>query len=367
MLAKLYETIYLLFLLFWALKYFSPYSGLRDNSDKLYHSNTNRVTIYSLFFILVLFIGLRPVDWAFVDTMYYDVVINQRGDAAYTYSTEVENLIFDNIMFYWAKFGWDLSLFFIFIATIYYGGIVIACKKLFPKDTIPAIIVYLTAFSSFSYATNGIKAGAAASIFLVALAYRDNLKICLPMLLLSWGFHHSMSFPIAAFIVTYIYHRPKYYFLFWLFCLAMSAAHVTTFQEIFEGYADEKGQEYLLTDGTDWKGRGGFRFDFIIYSAMPILMGYYVQRFIRKRDKMYDMLLTFYLLTNGIWMLCMYVNYNNRIAYLSWFVYPIVLIYPLLNIPIHQNRYRLFKKVAYMHMAFTILMVFVYYGLSTLL
>ena len=75
---------------------------------------------------------------------------------------------------------------------------------------------------------------------------------------------------------------------------------------------------------------------------------------------LYKDLLNLYLCTNGVWMLCMYANFTNRIAYLSWFLYPIVLIYPFLNEELGPQRYRQFSKVMLCHLAFTLFMAFIY-------
>lgn len=59
----------------------------------------------------------------------------------------------------------DATFFFGLIAAIYFIGMFVACRKLFPSNTLIVFLVCLAAFSTFSYGTNGIKAGAAASLF----------------------------------------------------------------------------------------------------------------------------------------------------------------------------------------------------------
>ena len=50
---------------------------------------------------------------------------------------------------------------------------------------------------------------------------------------------------------------------------------------------------------------------------MPVLMGYMVKYKYRLEEKIYDMILNTYLVCNAVWMLCMYAEFTNRIAYLS--------------------------------------------------
>lgn len=112
-----------------------------------------------------------------------------------------------------------------------------------------------------------------------------------------------------------------------------------------------------------WGGRGGFRMDFVVYSAMPILIGYYVKYKYKLKDKLYDIMLNIYLTCNGVWMLCMYAEFTNRIAYLSWFMYPIILIYPCYAIADKKHPLvRMRKYIVMVHLVFTLFMSFVYYA-----
>ena len=237
---------------------------------------------------------------------------------------------------------------------------------MFPRDTLAAYLVFLAAFSTFSYGTNGIKAGAAGAIFLMAMSYRDNLKICIPLIFVSWGFHHSMIMTVVAFALTLIYKNPKVYFAGWCFCLLIAMAHITFFQELFAGIlsdsGDSSGANYLYAVDSEWGGKGGFRVDFVIYSAMPILVGYWaVYKKRLQLSKIYTCLLNLYMTLNGTWMLCMYASFTNRIAYLSWFLYPVVLIYPYLNENWGPRRYKDFSMVMLAHLGFTLFMMFIYY------
>ena len=79
-------------------------------------------------------------------------------------------------------------------------------------------------------------------------------------------------------------------------------------------------------------------------------------------SNLYKNLLNLYLCLNGIWMLCMYAAFTNRIAYLSWFLYPIVLVYPFLQEDWGKGRYRTFSMVMLGHLGFTLFMSIVYYA-----
>ena len=106
---------------------------------------------------------------------------------------------------------------------------------------------------------------------------------------------------------------------------------------------------------------GGFRIDFVLYSAVPIVLGLIAieKKFIVSEK--YYFLLNLYTLVNALWLLCMYSDFTNRIAYLSWLLLPIVLIYPILNEEWEGAKYKLFQWVAYIHLAFNLFMVLIYW------
>lgn len=328
--------------------------------------NTRSVSISSIILtiVLILFIGLRPLSPAFVDMMGYNEFFYAFRGRGFTFDWDTDNIIFDNLFSWWRETFDDPTGFYTTIAAIYFGCMFWACKRLFQEDCFAALITYLAAFSTFSYGTNGIKAGAAASIFLLAIAFRDKLWLSLFLVIISWGFHHSMQLCAAAYLIALFYPRPKLFIIIWFICLFLSFFNITLFKYFFTGLSDETGQNYLSSEGNEWGGKSGFRFDFVIYSFAPILMGIYSLFKLEIKSKLYSFIFCIYVLCNSIWMLCMYVNYTNRIAYLSWFLYPFVLIYPTLNPQWGDSRYRLFAIIMVLHLSFTLFMTFIYYGTS---
>lgn len=360
--AALYQTFYLLlvaFLSFWITRQYATVDYM--GADKGYVSYKNIAMILTVF--LIFFIGFRPANPKFQDMLnyIYDYNFILKGKP-FEFTWETTNFIFDNILNYWGAAMIPMDYFFFLIAIIYFGGIFLACKKMFPDDTLLMLLVYLGAFSTFSYGTNGIKAGAAASVFLLALAYKENKVLSVLLLVASYGFHHSMAAPIAAFILSTFVKERKYYLYGWLFCLLMAALHVTYFQSLFGGYADESGTRYL-TLNAEIKDVSGFRPDFILYSAIPIFLGEYLIRKFQIESETYSFLWRVYVTSNAVFLLCTYASFINRIAYLSWLMYPFVLLYPFLNTDLGVNQYKYLRYAVYGHLGFTLFMSFVYYGI----
>lgn len=357
----LYQPVYLMFVTIVTIvlaNIYTKYTNTRlDSEIKNSYGGALFVCV-----VLTIFIGFRPISMIFVDMVnynatYYNLYFNTR----FVFNWSAGNYLFDNLFHWFASSRINIEYFFVTMTAINFGSLLLACHRMFPKDTFYSFIIYLGAFSTFSYATNGIKAGAAASIFLCALAYKDKWWLSLIFLWISLGFHHSMILPISAFLICWFVRNPRLYLTIWCASVVISALHISFFQEIFASMADDKGARYLGEDvGMSYVG---FRPDFILYSAAPIVLGYWVIKVKGYRSKLYDTMYCTYLLTNSVWMLCMYAIFTNRIAYLSWLMLPIVLIYPFFDKPFIRHQYSGANRVAGWHLAFTLAMQIIYYGL----
>lgn len=362
--ALLYQPIYYAVITILTIFTAFNYAGY-PQSRIIQDSHQRALPSLLLMAFLTIFIGFRPVHRTFVDMMNYAEFYKYAQAAGYfNFNWDAENLVFDNLFSLLAFKGYDLNIFMFVIALVYFGAMWLAVRKWFPNDTLYAYLVFLAAFSSFSYATNGVKAGAAASLFLLALAYRDNLKLTIIFSLLSWFFHHSMSAVIVMYILTFFVKNTKVYSLGWLLCVALSFVQINPLQSVMVAMTDDRGASYLLSTDDMWGGKTGFRFDFLLYSAVPILIGSYAIFKLKIKSVVYSQMFNLYLGLNALWLLCMYIPFNNRLAYLSWFMLPVVSIYPFLRLNLHYvgtTQYRFLNKIAFFYLLFTLFMYYVYY------
>ena len=357
--ANLYEYIYLFVVAILTIHQYLNYN--RYSWSRLSAPPAqNNVLALMLTLGLIAFIGLRPVSNVFVDMVGYSHTFDFYKGDPFTFDWSVDNKLFDNLFMWLSSLRVDHSLFFVIIAAIYFGGIFIACRKMFPRDVLFAMLVYLAAFSTFPAGVNGIKAGAAASLFFVALAYRDKKIISYIFVALAYGFHHSMQIVVVAYILASLLKTPKYYIWGWIVSLVIAVLHITFFQQLFAGFTDEHGAKYLLVEGDESAYLTGFRLDFIIYSAIPIIIGYYLIFKRKLQSERFNFIYNIYVIANSVWLLCMYASYTNRIAYLSWQLLPIVLIYPFFNEKISPSQYKIAAIVAFAHLGFTLFMEFIY-------
>ena len=71
----------------------------------------------------------------------------------------------------------------------------------------------------------------------------------------------------------------------------------------------------------------------------------------------YLLLFGMYVYSNAFWIMVIRSSFSNRFAYLSWFLYPVVLAYPMLRFPLWKQRHG--QKTALVllaHFAFTLVM-----------
>jgi len=359
--AQYYKIIY--FLIVGILTFFVSFNYLGYNVNRVQKSRRRpQFGTVLLTIVMIVLIGFRPISGRyFIDMRGYASSYASNFYAPFEFTWQTTNKIFDNLFLFMASKGIPVETFFFMMAFLYFGAMYMACRRLFPRDTMIAMLVCLAAFSTYPYAVNGIKAGVAASIFLMAIAYREKIILSVVLALISWGFHHSMQVVVVAYVLVLFVRNPKYYFLFWIVSLVLSALHVTFFQTLFANYTDDQGAGYLVFESNEhWAEVIRFRPDFILYSALPVAIGYYTVIVRHVKSSIYLFILELYLMTNGVWMLCMYATFTNRIAYLSWFMYPIVLLYPFTGTVWDKRQYRYMTYVVLGHLLISIFLLFIY-------
>lgn len=311
-----------------------------------------------------LYIGTRPTSM-YMDTGLYTLIYNlvQRGTWSIIPGSESE--WFWSWLEYFCIRTTDASGWLTIIAFGYVGGMCVAAWKWMRNHFTLAVFFLFTAFSFWGYATNGIRNGLATSIMLMALSfvkpeYRKNWVYLLPaivLVFLSTGTHNSMYLLAAASIISFLYPSKKYVFFIWGVCLILSPVSTNIFQSIGGGFIeDERFTTYNTTEiDTSKFSRTGWRWDFIIYSAMPIILGWYVVVKRKFYDWTYLFLLNIYIYSNCFFLLINKVAYSNRYAYLSWFIYPIVLLMPLVKFRIWKSQPVVTGGILLASIAFTLI------------
>lgn len=323
-------------------------------------------TAILLSIFLVVFIGTRPIDVVFVDTVGY------AAEYMKPFNTEINKNQNEWIWIYFENFCKDLGLsvhaWFTGIAFFYIAPMLLACKRWFSNQNIYLAMLFLfSALAFFPYGVNGLRNGVACSFVILAMSiYSGKLKdMVISGLLCFCGYfiHKSVALPIACFLVSYyIIKNFQWALMFWLFSIILSLTFGTSiafFLEPILGF-DQRFSAYLSAglDPETMKGfsQTGFRWDFLLYSCMPILLGYYILQRRKMQDRIYNILINTYVLANAFWIIVINAAFSNRFAYLSWFMYPVVLVYPLLKLPIWKDQGRKVAYILMFHCAFTYFM-----------
>lgn len=307
--------------------------------------------------VLVLYMGLRPISSAFGDTMNYarEYVIQAKSGEPFTWKIESEWL-FGNLLQLFAKYGGSLHALFLLCSVFYVVPLWLAMKRVFRSYYFVPFLVIMSTFFFWQYGVNGVRNGIGASLFILAMTYVENLPVALLLCFLGVGFHLSILLMIAAALLAWFFNRSNYYLAGWVLCVIVSYFWGETIQSALSGLnlfsGDDRFSDYLT--GEAIKGEGmdmtmSFRWDFLIFSAVGVVVGYY---FIYRRefeDEYYHWIYNTFLATNAFWVLIIRAVYSNRFAQISWFIMPLVLVYPFMKKRFWQDHE---KMLGYALMAF---------------
>lgn len=355
--AEYYNLIYTLLIVLFAVPVLNRYAGGWTIYEDVREEEPIRSSLGFTVFI-ILFVGLRPNSPVFADGVgYWAAILDHRWEY-YTLEEALHQFATKGLMSFMSSNNISPRLGFIILSSITYGGAFVAMRKLFPCDTMLAMILFCGTFGTFGGAVNGIKSSCAGSMFLCALAYKNNWKICLTFLVLALGFHHSYELVVGAFLVCLFYKNTNGYYILWGVALIIAILHITYFQTLLAGYTDEHGAGYLLTNEDSWVT--GFRMDFVLYSAAPLALGWWIKSKVDINGTEYQFRLNTYIVTNSIWLLCMYAAYTNRIAALSWLMFPILILDPILNNKLSDNQHKVLYWFVLGQLVFTLLMALLY-------
>lgn len=328
-------------------------------SNKKLLRGTNNNFIPFLFVLFVtLYIGTRPL-WCYTDTQLYTEIflLVQRGEWSefHGYTTEP----FFSFIEYLCIESTTASNWLLVIAAFYIICMAFAVHRWMPRHFFLAIMFCFTAFSFFSYGTNGIRHGMATSIALLGLSFfKKNMIYTLigyALLILSMNTHKSLILVIVASTIALFYKNTNRIITIWLVCIVLGLLFQDTFKSLFSLISDDQRMAHYLNQKVDEDmfSKTGFRWDFILYSSAPILLGWYA--IVKKgiKDNTYQFILHTYIFANAFWTLINTAAYSNRFAYLSWFLYPILLAYPLCKFDIFKNQGTITALILIASIAFT--------------
>lgn len=344
---------------------FSPSNHIINNRSK-------RESFYAIIIsiVIIMFLGPRPVHIAFVDTGYYVFsFLNANEFSSFSFSDE---WLWNNFEYACHLSGMPSELYLLLIEFIYVCIVLIVCVKVFPNRPWLALLFFLSSFSFYGYAVNGLRNGMACHIVLLAIVcisgkYYEKF-VAIILMLMAYGIHRSTAVPVLCALISLTCIKRTSSALFvWVSSIIISLVVGNLIGDFFNslGLFEEKSNYFLDAEHSENSASfssTGFRFDFLIYSAIPVLMVWYLTIKRNFIDSTYNIIANTYILSNAFWIIVIRAAYSNRFAYLSWFLYPLVIVYPLLRMNIWEDQDRKTAIILLAYSGFTFFMSFVYYA-----
>ena len=341
--------------------------GIRVSSPDNRHQLEGSSIVFPLLLcvVLTLWIGLRPVSGAFGDTVNYALEYSKMDPRHISMDWGGE-WIWQWLMNGCKAIGFNIHTFFTIVTAGYVLSAFWAVKRLMPSDPMLGLLFVLTSLMFFTFATNGLRNGLACHLVLLAFSFLMDDKWIPGALfaLLALGIHRSVMLPIIAILVGIILVKDvRYAIVFWVASILLSLVVGDSVTSFFAslGFDDRMTQYTQAINDFSEFSREGFRWDFLLYSAMPVVMGWYVCIHKGITDNWYNALCVAYCLCNAFWIMVIRSAFSNRFAYLSWFMYPIIIAYPLVNLPIREDHDRFTGWVLIAYAAFSVFMWFIFW------
>ncbi len=362
--ASLYIPIYFIVVTLFTLGVASKIKT-KSASQILEYGNTSAIAGTLLFsLIIAVFLGSRPPTYYFGDT----------GNYAHHFYLIKDGLIpnIPSSEWLWIKLITictkitDVNGFLTIVAIGYLGFTATACAKIAPRHSLALLLFNMGAYSFIGYGVNGLRNGLACSIMLlvIALAIQDRPKrlLAIAIAVLASCVHKTVILPLSMLVISlYFIRNFKTAYIFWIFSIILSLTVGGTISSFFGLLGFDDRLSYLTNEVNAEKfSHTGFRFDFLLYSMMPIILGYHI--IIKKglRNRAYEILLNTYTLSNAFWVIVIRAEFSNRFAYLSWFLYPIVLAYPALKMNVWGKKQGIVAaKILMAQLGFTLFMEFI--------
>lgn len=365
---ELVSITYYTKVLYWTLFVLCMLTGLyyfdSKGCNKLLRQNSILLPL-ALSIVLVFYYGLRPISWTFSDMVLYNHRWNITEVSSYELFFDFEaEWFFELVMRTCKVMVHDSQFWFLVIALFYVGCQLWACKKLLWENVWMAVMFVFFSYQFYGFATNGLRNGMGTAIMMLSISYfadrnRMGYIFGFVLFLLAIGCHRTVIVPMAAlFVSLFIIKDIKYAIIIWIGCIAVSLVAGTTVQNFIVNMGFDTRMSTYSSVGEDIMSefsRTGYRWDFLLYSAVPVLLAWYV----RSKgifDRTFTLLANTYIIANSFWVLVNRVAFSNRFAYLSWFMYGLVLAYAVIRVPIWKDQDKKAGLILMAHSAFTIFM-----------
>lgn len=312
-------------------------------------------------FFLIFWLGNRPISGIyFGDTANYAVryaCVDSESGINMDWSSE---WFWASLMIFCKTIGLNVSGFFTVVMAGYLLFAFAAVKEFLPSNPLIGLLFVLSSLMFYNFGINGIRNGLACSIAFLAFAnfLKNRYLPALILALLAFGTHRSILLPILGILLgRFVIKDYKYAVYLWITAIFISLLTGNLFINIFMALGfDDRMSNYFTSDYNDSFSSTGFRWDFLIYSIPPIILAWYILIKLKIKDDWYRILSITYCIANAFWVLVIRMAFTNRFAYLSWFLYPVLIAYPIMNLPIWKDQDKKIGITLAMYCGFTFFM-----------
>lgn len=332
MIIPLSTSTFIVFFLF-CLNYLPSYS-----SNRWFPKNSLVTLVFGIFLIIASVFSPIGVDKAFYIFFYYNVdQLDFNKDIGWFVLTKIlHSVCGDSHMIYL----FVLALIYIFA---YYA---IGRCKLGNKNILYFLLLSAGCLGFWSGAANIMRAGVATSFFFFSLCKEDENKILYILLsLCACLVHSSVMILVVSYFLTRYVKNYKCYICLWFVFLLLSSANALSplinFLSLNMGDVGDRLAEYAFNDDStaaELYIKAGFRLDFILYSAFPIVYSAWIMLKMGYNDVFYRRLSCTYILVNCFFLTMIRVPYSDRFALLSWSLISLIILYPYMN-PKHKLKF----------------------------
>lgn len=264
------------------------------------------------------------------------------------------------------ELGFSSSEWFVLIACIYIVPVIIGCRLISPNSPLTPFVFFVASFLFMSNGMNGIRNADACSLAFLGICILmqsqriKTLFFISPLLIAAYCIHQStIMLTIPLLLSFFLIKSTKTAVLLWFIAIILSLALGNSVAHVVAAFSEnDKAMGYLSGGENDHImqafSKRGFRWDFLLYSALPIIIGWIVTVKFNIVDKSYQLLLNTYILSNAVWVIFIYAAFSNRFAMLSWFIYPFVLAYPFTQMHISPKQLAYSKTVLWIEYGTTI-------------
>lgn len=318
--------------------------------------------------LLALWMGMRPVTSVFGDTINYALIYASIDPAEPPVLSLFSEWGWDILTYLCKLNDLDVSTYFTIVAFLYVLTGLWAVKRFVPTSPWLGMLFLIGSAFFFPYGTNGLRNGLACNLTLMVIAYALDERYTKAVItaILAVSFHKSVLLPLAsaAAAMTFI-KKTDHALVVWIASIIFSLFFSGFFTSLVSSIGiDDRLSLYLNAElvseraGEASVGETGFRWDFLAFSAIPIAYIYYINSR-GVRDGWFNVLSVTYLLSNSFWILLIRATFSNRFAYLSWFLMPVIFVYPLCNMRAWQNQNHAAGIILLAYVTMTIIVSFI--------